>query len=254
MVPRMSNSLNTPIDVQNPRKRILMVAANPTQSKQTGWPIGFWWAELTHPYHVFIEAGYDVEIRSPDGGPLEGDGYSDPEHDSGYSADDIITLGFKTSVKHRALIENTKSLEDAMPADYDAIFFVGGQSPMYTLIDNAAVHARVRDFYEAGKITALVCHATCMLLRIKLSNGDFLAKGKSWTGFTDEEEKSVEDMVGQKVQPFWIEQEARKLSDTNFVGGPAFQAFAMRDGRLITGQQQASGAATANLVVEALGR
>lgn len=33
--------------------KILMVASSPATSKQTGWPIGFWVAELTHPLRVF---------------------------------------------------------------------------------------------------------------------------------------------------------------------------------------------------------
>lgn len=41
-------------------KRVLMIAANPATSTTTGWPIGFWWSELTHPYWTFTEAGYDV--------------------------------------------------------------------------------------------------------------------------------------------------------------------------------------------------
>ena len=51
-----------------------------------------------------------------------------------------------------------------------------------------------------------------------------------------------------KIQPFWIETEARKLADTSFeVGGP-LEAFAIRDGTLITGQQQVSAAAAAREV------
>ena len=52
------------------KKKILLIAANAATSPTTGWPVGFWWAELTHPYVAFSEAGYDVEIRSPDGGAL----------------------------------------------------------------------------------------------------------------------------------------------------------------------------------------
>ena len=64
-------------------KRILLVASNPAVSRQTGWPIGFWWAELTHPYWEFIEHGYEVSIASPDGGPLTADSWSDPRDESG---------------------------------------------------------------------------------------------------------------------------------------------------------------------------
>ena len=39
-------------------RRILLLASNPAISGQTGWPIGFWWAELSHPYWEFTEHGY----------------------------------------------------------------------------------------------------------------------------------------------------------------------------------------------------
>jgi putative intracellular protease/amidase len=247
-------SANANVTDPKKKKKILVVAANPSTSTTTGWPVGFWWAELTHPYWAFVEAGYDVEIRSPDGGALSADGYSDPEDASGYSADDILSLGFKKSPKHAALVADTKSIADVSPAHYDAVFLVGGQSPMFTFRGNAAVQSLVRGFYEAGKVTALVCHATCVLLETKLSTGELLVAGKTWTGFADSEERFADQFVGKRIQPFWIEDEARKLEGTNFVVDQTFREFAVRDGLLVTGQQQASGAAAAKLVIEALGR
>lgn len=248
----MSANLN----VTNPerKKKILLVVANPSTSTLTQWPVGFWWAELTHPYWAFTEAGYEVEIRSPDGGALQADGFSDPEDESGYSAHDILSLGFKKSSRHRALVEDTKSIDDVSPSHYDAVFLAGGQSPMFTFRGNAKLQRLVASFYEAGKVTALVCHATCVLLETKLSSGELLVKGKTWTGFASSEEQFADDFVGRRIQPFWIEDEARKLEGTNFVVDQRFRDFAVRDGLLVTGQQQFSGAAAARLVIEALGR
>jgi putative intracellular protease/amidase len=236
------------------RKKVLMVVANPSTSKTTGWPVGFWWAELTHPYWTFTEAGYDVEIRSPDGGALQADGFSDPEDASGYSAHDLLSLGFKKSAKHLGLLANTQSVDGVEPAGYDAVFFVGGQSPMMTFRGNTKVQRLVTRFYEAGKVTALVCHATCALLETRLSGGELLVKGKTWTGFATSEEKFADGFVGKRIQPFWIEDEARQIEGTNFVVDQMFREFAVRDGLLVTGQQQYSGAAAARLVIEALGR
>lgn len=247
-------SANTNVTRPDTRKKILMVVANPSTSTVTQWPVGFWWAELTHPYWTFTEAGYEVEIRSPDGGTLVADGFSDPEDESGYSASDILSLGFKKSPSHRALIEDTLSLDGVVPAEYDAVFLVGGQSPMFTFRGNERVQGLVADFFEAGKVTALVCHATCVLLEAKLSNGELLAAGRTWTGFANAEEQFADDFVGQRIQPFWIEEEARAIEGTNFVVDQMFRDFAVRDGLLVTGQQQFSGAAAAELVVEALGR
>jgi putative intracellular protease/amidase len=248
----LSADLNVP-DPSRP-KRILMLAANPAVSPVTGWPVGFWWAELTHPYWAFTEAGYEVEIRSPAGGALQADGYSDPEDASGYSAHDILSLGFKKSPAHAGLLTDTRSIADVTPAGYDALFVTGGQSPMITFRGNAAVQRLVASFYEAGKVVALVCHGTCVLLETRLSTGELLVAGKTWTGFADSEEDFADAFVGKRIQPFRIEEEARKMSGTNFVVDQRFRAFAVRDGRLVTGQQQFSGAAAARLVVETLGR
>jgi putative intracellular protease/amidase len=234
-------------------KKILLIAANPGTAK-LGWPVGFWWAELVHPYWTFTEAGYLVDIVSPKGGDLIGDGYSDPEDASGYSAHDILSLGFKTSAAHSGLLKATKSIAEVDLAGYDAVFVAGGQSPMVTMIDDTDLHAFIARAYEAGKIVSIVCHGTCILLKTRLSNGDLLVKGKTWTGFANSEEAFADSFVGQKIQPFWIEDEARKLEDTNFIVQSRFKAFAVRDGNLITGQQQFSGAAAAELVVAALGR
>ena len=234
-------------------KRVLVVAANPATSPVTGWPIGFWWSELTHPYWTFIEAGYQVEIRSPDGGALTADAYSDPEHESGYSAHDLLSLGFKHSKPHAGLLMDTRPIDDVNPADYDAVFFAGGQSPMVTFRNNDKVQSLLRRFYEASKVTALVCHSTCLLLDATLSSGERLVKNKTWTGFSNAEEAVADEAVGQRLQPFWIEDEARKLPDTNFIVDQPFRSFAVRDGHLVTGQQQNSGTAAARLVIEALG-
>jgi putative intracellular protease/amidase len=244
--------MSASIDIHS-KKKVLMIAANPGVSPTTGWPVGFWWAELTHPYWVFAEAGYEVDIVSPKGGDLVGDGYSDPEDASQYSAHDILSLGFKKSAAHAALLMKTRAIKDVALDGYDAIFVAGGQSPMITMIDDIALHAFVAKAYEEGKIVAIVCHGTCILLKTKLSNGDLLVKGKTWTGFADSEEDFADAFVNMRIQPFRIQEEAKKLTDTNFITDSRFKAFAVRDGNLITGQQQFSGAAAAELVVAALG-
>lgn len=243
------------LDVLHPDKpkRILLVVANPAVSQTTGWPIGFWAAEMTHPYYEFTEKGYHVDIISPKGGKLQIDSFSDPRDASGYSANDLISMGFLSTPKLAALLENTRSIAEVNIADYDALFLAGGQSPMVTFIGDARLHKFVADFYEAGKVVAIVCHSTCVLLKVKLSDGKLLVDGKTWTGFANSEEQFADAFVGKRIQPFWIEDAAKKLPNTNFIVNGRFKPFAVRDGRLITGQQQYSGAAAAKLVIEALG-
>lgn len=234
--------------------RILMVASSPSVSKQTGWPIGFWAAELTHPLRVFQEAGYEVELVSTEGGKLEMDGYSNPTDASGYSAHDVISLGYLQKPEFKAMLENTKKLTEVDAANYDAIFLVGGQGPMYTFRGNHDLEKLFVAFYEANKPSAAVCHSTTLLLDAKKSDGDLVVKGKTWTGFADAEEEFADQAVGMKIQPYRIEAEARKIVETTFKVAAPFSSYAIEDGNLITGQQQNSGAAAAELVVKQLNK
>lgn len=229
-----------------------MVASSPAVSAQTGWPIGFWAAELTHPMRVFQEAGYEIELVSTEGGALQMDGYSNPTDASGYSAHDIISLGYMQKPEFNQMLAQTRKLTEVNLADYVAIFLVGGQGPMYTFRGNAALEKLFVGFYEAGKPAAAVCHSTTLLLEAKTSNGKLLVEGKTWTGFADAEEEFADQAVGMKIQPYRIETEARKILGTNFKVATPFSSYAIADGHLVTGQQQNSGEAAAQLVVELL--
>jgi putative intracellular protease/amidase/esterase/lipase len=232
--------------------KVLLIASNPSVSKQTGWPIGVWAAEVVHPYWEFSNAGYTVEIASPEGGEVKFDGFSDPEDASKYAAWDVLSLGFKKDESKMALLKNTLKLSSVNPNDYKAILVCGGQGPMYTFIDNAELHKFFVDFYQTGKPTAAICHGTAILLKTKLPNGKYLVDGKKWTGFANNEENYADAYVGMKIQPFRIEDEARKMANSKFEVAPMFEAFAVQDGNLITGQQQNSGAEAAKLVIAQL--
>lgn len=232
--------------------KILMVASSPSISQQTGWPIGFWAAELTHPLRVFQEAGYEVELVSTEGGKLMMDTYSNPTDPSGYSAHDVISLGYMQQAWFNELLENTPKLTGVEAKDYVAIFLVGGQGPMYTYRGNKDLEKLFATFYESGKPSAAVCHSTALLLEAQKSDGQLIVKGKTWTGFADAEEEFADQAVGQKIQPYRIENEARKIEGTTFKVAPPFSAYAIADGNLITGQQQNSGAAAAELLVKML--
>lgn len=233
-------------------RHILLIVANPSISTTLGGPVGFWASELIHPYDEFIKAGCPVTIASPNGGQVEFDSLSDPRDASGYSKDDALSLQYINQPEFMELLENTVAIGDLDMNGFDAIVVCGGQSPMFTFRQNPALLQLFANFYETGKPTAALCHGTCVLLESKLSDGTYLIRGKTITGFANTEEDYADRVVGQTVMPFRIEDEANKLG-ANFVTKEAFAPHAVRDGNLITGQQQNSGKETAKLVLAALG-
>jgi putative intracellular protease/amidase len=242
-------------------KRVAIVIANPALSTTTGWSVGFWWSELTHPYYELTEAGYEVEIFSPKGGKCEADAMSDPRDSSGYSASDLISMGFIATPKLADQITQTRPVAAIEVDHFDAIIVAGGQAPMFTFDQATDLHAKFVQFYEAGKIASALCHGVAILRYAKLSNGEYLAKGKTITGFANVEEdfadRAVWDMNllprDTHIMPWRIEDEMKQLG-VNYVQAGLWKGFAIRDGNLITGQQNFSGAETAKLVIEALGR
>jgi putative intracellular protease/amidase len=250
------------LNVVNPkrRKRIAMVISNPSVSTTTAWPVGFWWSELTHPYFWFSEQGYEIDVFSPDGGRCQADAMSDPRDASGYSAEDLITRGFIATPKLAALVESTAGAQDIDPAAFDAIVVAGGQGPMFTYEAAIGLQQKFVDFYESGKIAAALCHGVAILRYARLASGKPLVTGKTVTGFANVEEDFADNAVwsmnllprDKHVMPWRIEDEMKRLG-ANYVNAGLWRGFAVRDGNLITGQQNFSGSETAQMVIRALG-
>jgi putative intracellular protease/amidase len=234
------------------RPKILMVVANPTTATTTGWPVGFWASELTHPYYAFTRARYDVIIASPNGGPVKVDTLSDPRDESKWSAEDLISMGFLNTPELVGFLENTPKLADLDLDEFDALVVCGGLAPMFQFREHEALKKAIATFYEAEKPTAVLCHGVSALIDVRLSDGSYLVQGKTVTGFANVEENFSDNAVGKKVMPFRIEDELRRRG-ANYVQGGLFKAFVVRDGRLITGQQQYSGAKVGEAVIAALG-
>jgi putative intracellular protease/amidase len=247
------------VNAEAPR-RVAIVLANPAVSPTTGWPVGFWWSELTHPYFVFDEKGYEVEVFSYFGGTLVADAMSDPNDASGYSAGDLITQGFIHTPALEALIEDTRPVDAIDVAAFDAILVAGGQAPMVTMEAATALHEKFVAFHAAGKVAAALCHGSAILRYARRPDGELLVRGKTVTGFANVEEDFADDAVwrygllarDKHVQPWRIEDELKKLG-ANYVQAGLWRGFAVRDGNLVTGQQNFSGMETARTIVQALG-
>ncbi|MFY7857673.1 MAG: type 1 glutamine amidotransferase domain-containing protein [Rubrivivax sp.] len=256
------------MSLQNPNavrpgdpKRVALVISNPAISTTTGLPVGFWWSELTHPWLAFHEAGYEVELFSPQGGACEADGMSDPNDPSGYSRSDLISQGFIHTPALLQKVQATRPAREIELQRFDASVVAGGQAPMFTFEAATDLHAKFAEFLQAGKVTAALCHGSAILAFVRGADGQPLVRGRTVTGFANGEEDFADEAVwgygllprGTHVMPWRIEDRLKALG-ANYVQAGPWRGFAVRDGNLVTGQQNFSGAETARLVIEALGR
>jgi putative intracellular protease/amidase len=222
--------------------KILMVLTSHNILGSTGRPTGFWLEEFTAPYYVFHDAGQQITLASPKGGqpPI------DPKSDDPASQTESMTR-FKGDSATQAALARTLKLADTKASDFDTIFYSGGHGPMWDLAEDPVSIALIEAFYNADKPVAAVCHAPGVLRHVKYK-GEPIVQGKRVTGFTNEEEEEVQLT---NVVPFLVEDELRRLGGL-FEKGANWKAFAVTDGRLITGQNPASSTAAAKALLELL--
>jgi putative intracellular protease/amidase len=217
-------------------KRILLAMTSHDKKGDTGEPTGAYLSEVSHPYRVFSDAGYEIDFASVRGGKVPLDGVDRKDATNAAFLDDPRIMA-----KLDASIPSSKV--DA--SRYDAIFFAGGHGAMWDLPVDAAFASVTAKIYESGGVVAAVCHGPAALVDVKLSNGAYLVANKSVSGFTDEEERAVKL---DKVVPFLLE-DRLKSRGGRFVGGPMWAKQVSVDDRLVTGQNPASASGVAEAVV-----
>lgn len=222
--------------------KILIILTSHAVMGETGKteePTGFWLEELTAPYYAFTDAGYDITIASIQGGmpPVDPSSLQDGLH-ARYENDTVLQAKMKSSLPVNA----------CRAEEFDAIFLPGGHGTMWDLPMSKDLAALLTRAYAADKVIAAVCHGVAGLINAQDQNGQPLVKGRNLTSFSNDEES----MVGltDKV-PFLLETRLRNLG-AHYTCGPNFQPKAMRDGNVITGQNPASSAPAAVLVMETL--
>jgi len=198
---------------------------------------GAWSEEITGPFYTFKDAGCSVSIVSVKGGkvPIDAGSLDTPcEHDKRFEESGDI-----------AALEKTQSLKQVKIEDIDCLFLAGGHGTCVDFEEGCA--DIVTKTYAAGKIVAAVCHGPTGLVGAK--DGDApLVKGKKVAGFSNLEEETVG--LAEKV-PFSLETKLKELG-AEYVEGETFKPHAVRDGRLVTGQNPMSSVRCASLALEAM--
>jgi putative intracellular protease/amidase len=222
--------------------KILMVLTSHDQLGTTGRKTGIWLEEFAAPYFVFRDADAEVTIVSPKGGQPPIDPKSDlPENQT------PAMIRFKSDERAQRAFARTSLLADAKAGDFHTVFYPGGHGPMWDIAESEDSIALIESFYNSGKSVAFVCHAPGVLRHVTYQ-GQPLVNGKHVTGFTNGEE---EEVGLTKVVPFLVEDELLRLGAI-FEKVRNWQPFAVADGRLVTGQNPASGTLTAQTLLKQL--
>jgi putative intracellular protease/amidase len=218
-------------------KYVLFISTNAGVIGPNKRKTGFFFPEIAHPFEVLDKAGVCVEFASPLGGKPPEDGFDEK---------DSVQTDFLASMAYRRL-GHSRKLSEVDVLDYDAIFIPGGLGPMVDIATDPDVKKAVIRAWNGGKVVAAVCHGPVAFLGVTLEDGTPLVRGRKLTSFSTKEEENyaLEDV------PFDLESALRAEGAEHSSVEP-WQPKLVVDGRLITGQNPASGNLVGEAIVEAL--
>jgi putative intracellular protease/amidase len=202
-------------------------------------PTGYYLPEVAHPWRVFTDAGYTVELASTAGGepPADGVDLTDP-----------VQRAYTDDPDMAAKTRHTPTFAGIDSGDYDAVLFAGGHGTMWDFPTDQALARVAREVYEHGGVVAAVCHGPAALIGVTLATGRPLVAGKQVAAFTNTEEAAV---GLTEVVPFLLQTRLEQL-DAIHTAAANFHAHVVTDHRLVTGQNPASATGVAQAVLAEL--
>ncbi|MGW2517705.1 type 1 glutamine amidotransferase domain-containing protein [Streptomyces sp. NPDC001617] len=221
--------------------KILLAVSSHDVLGDTGNRTGYSVSEAAHPYHVFVSAGHEVDFVSVRGGEPPAvvfDGEEDDPEIVAFLADETV----------RAKLAATRPASQVRADEYAAIFYVGGHGAMWDFPGSPDLARLAVGIYERGGVVSAVCHGPAALVDLRLSDGSLLVEGKRVASFTNEEEQTL-GLVD--VMPFLLEDRLKERGALH-TKAPNYVAHTESDHRVLTGQNPASAAPLAELVVAEL--
>ena len=224
-------------------KRVLMVLTSHDMMGISGKKTGNWSDEVATPYYKFKEAGFDVTLATPRGGPAP----LDP-----FSFDDMFmtenTRKFQKDPLAQLALASTLRFNDINANDYAGVFFREATASSGTwpatrrssgrLKTGLAMRPQSPWFVSAGDPA-----------RRQECGGEPLVKGKDVTGFTDAEDEEI-DLSRHLL--FSLEK-ALTANGGNFRrSNKNWLPNVVEDGALLTGQNPASASPIADALVARL--
>lgn len=225
-----------------PAPKVLLVVSSEGRDQGKTRP-GFEMDEFAQAWLLLRAHGLDVDVASPAGGPVEADRYdASADYNARLLADALA----------QSKLRATLATASIRAADYRAVFVMGGKGAMFDLPKDPALQRMIAAVDAQGGVIAAVCHGPAALAEVRRADGQLLVAGRRVTGFTNEEEAAF----GKRwsAQYPWLIEDRLKAGGARWEEASLMLPKVVVDGRLITGQNPFSTAATTEAVLRALGR
>lgn len=225
-------------------RKLLLVVTGTGMYASGDLETGLWLSELTHIYHSAEKHKYEITIASPQGGNVP----VDPESLKPMVLDKL-SKEYWEDIEFRKRLQHAKSLEEVFMQQFDCVYLAGGHGSMYDFPNNAILQIIIKNQYEGHRIVAAICHGVCGLLNVRLSDGEYLIKGKKLTGYSWFEETLARR---KKEVPFDLEEALKERGADYEKAFIPMTSKVVVDGNLITGQNPFSSEEIAEVIMQQL--
>ncbi|MDO5031454.1 type 1 glutamine amidotransferase domain-containing protein [Corynebacterium sp.] len=224
---------------------VLSAARHWTLKDGTEHPTGVWAEEFVVPYTLFVEAGFDVTVATPEGKTPVMDEVS---LGAGAGSPEKIEKIKAELERLQPVLDQPTNLSEVKGEDFDLIFYPGGHGPMEDLAQDPVSGELLSKRMESGRLLALLCHAPAASLAAKKEDGSWPFKGFQMTGLSNQEENSNEFASQAK----WLLEDRLKEEGAEYSQGKPFESHVVRDRHLFTGENPQSSEDLARAVIAEL--
>lgn len=225
-------------------------ASKPLYDLETSEPknTGAFIAEILHPFKVFREAGFQVDLISETGSYTPDWLSLQPEF---LPEEDRKIYEDKNSEFRQKLDHLLKPSDVTDPTKYGIFFASAGHGSLIDYPTATGLQKIGTAIYKNGGVVSAVCHGGAIFVGMKDENGVSLISGKNVTGFTTQGEKEHNLLpIIESWNADTIEKSAAKCGATYVAPSDPWASFALADGRIVTGVNPSSAEATAKKAVE----
>ena len=185
---------------KNEKGRILIIVSN---TEDMGDPEkhfagnNLW--EVAPPYHVFVSHGYEVDFVSPTGGKVP------------FSMDPVGISSYAIKYENfNGNVENSLRPGQVDYKNYKAVFIGGGYGPLFDVANNEKLLTIIADIYENDGIVGGCGHGPGAFANVRLSNEEYMVKGKKVTGFPNSTEVTKSWAKEGTLLPILLEDQLRE--------------------------------------------